>query len=70
MIRTTICCDVCGMELPKKVVNTPYGKVEFVKTSKAEVWNVSTVFPHLCKGCALTIDNALLKTKMDLLLEV
>ena len=70
MLKTAICCDVCGKELPCKTLNTPYGTVEVVKTAKTEVWNTSRVLPHLCKECALKIDNALLSAKIQIMLEI
>ena len=70
MLKTAICCDMCEKELPCRTVNTPVGAVEVVKTAKTEVWNTSYVLPHLCKECALKIDNALLSAKIQIMLEI
>lgn len=67
MIKTVVCCDLCGITLPTEEVDSPFGKIEIVKTSKVEIWDVSNVFPHLCRGCALEIQYSLKQLKLDLL---
>ena len=63
MIKTTICCDICGSELPTKEVETPFGVVESARTFKCTEWDVSSVMPDLCELCALKIDIAVTKLR-------
>jgi uncharacterized protein YlaI len=68
MIKHYFVCDVCGKKLPTKTKQTPFGEVEIVcGTGTTKEWNTKGLFMHLCKECALTIDNGLLKTKNELL---
>lgn len=67
MFRTIIICDLCGKELPIEQITTQFGIIEVVKTGKTKVWDTSSPSHHLCKECALRIDNELLKLKLDLL---
>jgi len=67
MIKHTVCCDVCGLPLPIRRFRTPAGVFECIETARTEQWDTRSIFPHLCKKCALTIDNELLKTKNDIL---
>ena len=53
MVKTTICCDICGIELPTEEVKTPFGIVESTRTFKCKGWDVSSVMPDLCELCAL-----------------
>jgi hypothetical protein len=59
MVRTTICCDVCGRPLPVEQVITPFGVFESVKTFKCKEWDISCLFPDVCELCAMKIDNAI-----------
>ena len=68
MLKTTVCCDICGDKLPTKTVHTIWGDVEEIKTERTRVWDTHNVFPCLCVVCALKIDNALMKLKQDLLI--
>lgn len=66
MIRHYFECDVCKKQLPTKIKQTPFGEVEVVcGTGITKEWDTKRLFRHLCKECALTIDNALLRTKMQ-----
>lgn len=67
MIVHTYCCDVCSKILPIEHKQTLFGKIEVVKTSKTKEWDTSMFLPHLCKGCALEIDNGILKSKFELM---
>lgn len=68
MIKHYFVCDVCGKKLETKTKQTPFGEIEIVcGTGTTKEWNTKGLFQHLCKECALTIDNGLLKTKMDIL---
>lgn len=68
MIKHYFECDVCGKRLPTKIQQTPFGEIEIVcGTGTTKEWNTKGLFQHLCKECALTIDNSLLKTKMQIL---
>ena len=48
MVKTTVCCDICGTELPTKEVKTPFGVMESTRTFKSKEWDVSSVMPDLC----------------------
>lgn len=67
MIRVTLYCDICGKELPVREIETAIGKIEVVETGRTKVWDTSGLGKHLCKECALRIDNELLTFKMELL---
>ena len=67
MFRVTICCDICMKEIPIEQISTPIGKVEIAKTGKTKVCDTNHLFKHLCKECALRIDNELLNFKLNLL---
>lgn len=67
MYRVTIHCDICGKTLPIEQVTTQVGTFYVVKVGKTEICNTKHLFKHLCKECALMIDNELLKFKLDLL---
>lgn len=60
-------CDICSKILPITTVETPFGTVNIVKTGKTTVVDTRDLFRHLCKECALHIDNQLLKFKLDIL---
>ena len=72
MIKRYYACDWCGKTLDYEVVQTPFGdEREIIKgLGTTKVWNTKRLFPHLCKECALTIDNELLKAKLEILTEV
>lgn len=67
MFHRFICCDLCDKELPIEQIATPFGMTDVVKVGKTKVWDTSNLFRHLCKECALTIDNELLKVKLNIL---
>lgn len=67
MVKSTICCDVCGTELPTKEVNTPFGAMKSTRTFKCKEWDVSSVMPDLCELCALKIDMAVAKLRAEAL---
>ena len=69
MLQATIRCDLCNKELLIERASTPFGKACMVKDGKTKVWDTSNLFQHLCKECALTIDNELLNLKIELLKE-
>lgn len=60
-------CDICSKVLPITPVETPFGTVNIVETGKTMVVDTRGLFRHLCKECALRIDNELLKFKLDIL---
>lgn len=61
-------CDVCGKKLQTKIKQTPIGEVEIVcGTGTTKEWDTKGLFQHLCKECALSIDNDILKIKIELL---
>lgn len=65
MVKTTICCDICGAELQTKKVKTPFGVMESIRTFKCKEWDVSSVLPDLCELCALKIDIAVSKLRTE-----
>lgn len=68
MIRHYYECDVCGKKLPTEIKKTPFGQIEVVSgVGTTKEWDTKRLFQHLCKECALTIDNALLRVKMQYL---
>ena len=68
MIKHYFVCDVCGKKLETKTQQTPFGKFEVVLgTGKTKELNTTRLFSHLCKECALKIDNKILRTKNELL---
>lgn len=67
MLKVTVCCDICGKALPVKKARAPFGSFEIIESAKTEVWNTQTALPHLCKECALQIDNSLLSLKLEML---
>lgn len=67
MFRMTVHCDVCNKNLPIEQIETSFGKIEVVKVGKTKVVDTNNLFKHLCKECALTIDNELLKFKLEVL---
>lgn len=61
-------CDYCGKRLETEKKHTPFGEVEVIcGTAKTKEWNTTGIYHHLCKECALEIDNDLLRLKMKLL---
>lgn len=72
MIERHYLCDVCGKRLDFEVVQTPLGEErEIIRgLGTTKVWRTEGLFKHLCKECALTIDNELLKAKLEILTEV
>ena len=67
MVKTTVGCDICGTELPTEEVKTPFGVVESTRTFKCKEWDISSVTPDLCELCALKIDMAVAKLRMNAL---
>lgn len=67
MIKFVFICDCCEKELPKHIQHTPLGNIEVVETGKTEYFNSQCVFKHLCKECALKLDNAYLGAKVEML---
>lgn len=67
MLITIPCCDMCKTPLQVKEKSTPFGKYEYVKNYKTRVFDTTQALPHLCEKCALTIDNALLSMKLNVL---
>ena len=68
MIAYYYICDICGKKLETKTEQTPFGEVEVVVgTGKTKEWDTSKLFSHLCKECALEIDNKLLRTKYEMI---
>ena len=67
MIIQTIHCDICGKELPREIVNILGQNIEVYKTAHCKEWDLKSILPHICKTCALEIDNKLLKLKLELM---
>lgn len=67
MLGVIVRCNLCTKELPTKRIETPFGSSEVVEVGKTKVWGTKKLFRHLCKECALTIDNELLRFKLNLL---
>lgn len=65
MVKTTICCDICGAELPYEEVETPFGVMKKVRRFKCKEWDVSSVIPDLCELCALKMDLAVTKLRAE-----
>ena len=65
MFKIIVCCDVCKKEIPIKKIETPIGKIEVPDVGKTEVVDTSFAYQHLCKECALEIDNQLLKAETE-----
>ena len=65
MVKTTICYDICGTELPTKEIRTPFGIIKSTRTFKCKEWDVSSVMPDLCELCALKIDMAVAKLRTE-----
>ena len=65
MVKTTICCDICGEELPTKEIETPFVVMKNTRTFKCKEWDVSNVMPDLCELCALKIDLAVTKLRAE-----
>lgn len=72
MIGRLYVCDVCRKEFKYEVAQTPLGnKIHIIHgLGTTKVWNTEGLFQHLCKECALMIDNELLKAKLEILTEV
>ena len=67
MIQRIIRCDICNKELSVTRVTAPIGEIDVVETGKTEVCDTRHLFQHICKECALKIDNELLKFKLKVL---
>lgn len=67
MVERIICCDICNEKLSVKRVTTPIGDINVVVMGKTEVCDTHHLFQHICKECALKIDNELLKFKLKVL---
>lgn len=68
MIEYICRCDICRKELETETKQTPFGEIEVIKNvGKTKEINTDALFQHLCKECALSIDNTILKEKMRLL---
>ena len=58
MIKSVICCDLCGQPVPTHVEETLLGSVEVIETGKTKVWDTGSHL-LLCKRCAALIDAEL-----------
>ena len=67
MFKTRVHCDVCDKPLKLYRVDTPLGSYDDYETSHTKQWDTSNILPHLCKKCALEIDNAILSVKLSVL---
>lgn len=67
MIKFIPICDCCKKEIPIQKKHTPLGDVDVLETGKTEYFNSQCVFKHLCKECALKLDNAYLGAKVEML---
>lgn len=57
MIKTMLCCDMCGKELRPSY--------SLIMDSQTKEWNMKQFV--FCKECALTIDNAILQFRNKVL---
>ena len=57
MIKTMLCCDMCGKELKPSY--------SLIMESQTKEWSMKQFV--FCKECALTIDNAILRFKNKVL---
>lgn len=68
MIKYYYICDYCGKRLETRKQQTPFGEIEIIcGTAKTKEWDTTMLFQHLCRECALSIDDALLRLKMSYL---
>lgn len=65
MVKTTVCCDVCGNPLPVVDVITPIGVIKSVKSFTCTEWDISCFAPDLCELCALKIDMAVSQLRRE-----
>ena len=67
MFYRIIRCDICNKDIPFKRIRTQFGEIDIVAMGKTEVCDTRGLFSHICRECALKIDNELLKVKLELL---
>lgn len=67
MIKTIICCDACGKELPILKKEVCGIEVEYVEVGVPKELSTSRSNCHLCRACASKIDYELLKFKTELI---
>lgn len=68
MIKTCTVCDVCGKKLPIETFMVNGNVRETIKIARTKEWDTHLIFPYLCEKCALELDNAFLKFKLEVLL--
>lgn len=71
MFKSICICDVCHKQLKTETRQTPLGEVDvIIGLGKTKEINTEALFQHLCKECALSIDNTLLKAKVRVLSKI
>lgn len=65
MFENICICDVCRKQLKIETRQTSLGERNvIVGLGKTKEINTEALFQHLCKECALSIDNTVLKAKV------
>ena len=68
MFENICICDVCRKQLKTETRQTLLGEVDvIIGLGKTKEINTEAIFQHLCKECALSIDNTVLKAKLKTL---
>lgn len=68
-----ICCDFCGMPLPKIMLENPEGSWGEIPCSNiyfTKELNTKELFPYLCENCATKIDQVLVFAKDEWLKQI